>query len=117
YGAGTPRWSAGGVSRGTPCGPSGSPSMVLADVPPWFLRTFAVAFGLIWGSFINVVIYRVPLRMSVIRPPSHCPGCGRPVAAYDNIPVISYIGLAGRARCCNVRLSPRYPLVELIGGA
>jgi leader peptidase (prepilin peptidase) / N-methyltransferase len=91
--------------------------MVLADVPPWFLRTFAVAFGLIWGSFINVVIYRVPLGMSVIRPPSHCPGCGRPVAAYDNIPIISYIGLAGRARCCNVRLSPRYPLVELIGGA
>jgi leader peptidase (prepilin peptidase) / N-methyltransferase len=91
--------------------------MVLADVPTWFVRGVAIAFGLVWGSFVNVVIYRVPLGMSVVRPPSHCPGCGRPIAAYDNIPVISYIGLAGRARCCNVRLSPRYPLVELIGGA
>jgi leader peptidase (prepilin peptidase) / N-methyltransferase len=91
--------------------------MVLADVPTWFLRGVAIAFGLIWGSFLNVVIYRVPREMSVVRPPSHCPGCGKPIAAYDNIPVLSYLLLAGRARCCNVRLSPRYPLVELIGGA
>jgi leader peptidase (prepilin peptidase)/N-methyltransferase len=91
--------------------------MVLAEVPPWFLRGVAIAFGLIWGSFLNVVIYRVPLGMSVVRPPSHCPGCGKPVAAYDNIPVLSYLILRGRARCCRAPLSPRYPLVELIGGA
>jgi leader peptidase (prepilin peptidase)/N-methyltransferase len=91
--------------------------LLLADVPPWFLRGVAVAFGLIWGSFLNVVIYRVPLEMSVVRPPSHCPGCGKPIAAYDNIPVLSYVILRGRARCCGTRMSPRYPLVELIGGA
>ena len=91
--------------------------MVLADFPTWFLRGVAIAFGLIWGSFLNVVIYRVPLGMSVARPASHCPGCGKPIAPYDNIPVVSYLLLRGRARCCGVRMSARYPLVELIGGA
>jgi leader peptidase (prepilin peptidase)/N-methyltransferase len=91
--------------------------MVLADFPTWFLRGVAIAFGLIWGSFLNVVIYRVPLGMSVVRPASHCPGCGKPIAPYDNIPVLSYLVLRGRARCCGVRMSARYPLVELIGGA
>ena len=91
--------------------------MVLADFPTWFLRGVAIAFGLIWGSFLNVVIYRVPLGMSVVRPPSHCPGCGKPIAPYDNIPVLSYVFLRGRARCCGVPMSARYPLVELIGGA
>jgi leader peptidase (prepilin peptidase)/N-methyltransferase len=59
----------------------------------------------------------VPKEMSVVRPASHCPGCGKPVAGYDNIPVFSYLILRGRARCCGVRMSPRYPIVELIGGA
>jgi leader peptidase (prepilin peptidase)/N-methyltransferase len=72
---------------------------------------------LLWGSFLNVVIYRVPREMSVVRPASHCPGCGKPIAGYDNVPVFSYLLLRGRARCCGVRMSPRYPLVELIGGA
>ncbi|MCL2723675.1 MAG: prepilin peptidase [Polyangiaceae bacterium] len=90
---------------------------LLALVPGWLLRSAIVAFGLIWGSFLNVVIYRVPRGMSVVRPPSHCPGCGSPIAAYDNIPVLSYVILRGRARCCGVKMSPRYPLVELIGGA
>jgi leader peptidase (prepilin peptidase)/N-methyltransferase len=54
--------------------------------------------------------------MSVVRPASHCPGCGKPIAGYDNIPVFSYLLLRGRARCCGARMSPRYPLVELIGG-
>lgn len=86
-------------------------------VPGWFLPASAVAFGLLWGSFLNVVIYRVPKEMSVVRPASHCPGCGKPIAGYDNIPVFSYVILRGRARCCGARMSPRYPLVELIGGA
>src|SRR3954470_7356402 len=85
--------------------------------PGWFLPVAAVAFGLLWGSFLNVVIYRVPREMSVVRPASHCPGCGKPIAGYDNIPVFSYLLLRGRARCCGARMSPRYPLVELIGGA
>lgn len=89
---------------------------VRAFLPAWFLWAAAAAFGLIWGSFLNVVIYRVPLEMSVVRPGSHCPGCGKPIAGYDNIPVLSYVILRGRARCCGAPMSPRYPLVELMGG-
>lgn len=85
-------------------------------IPLGLLRGVAFVFGLLWGSFLNVVIYRVPRELSVVRPASHCPGCGKPIAAYDNIPVMSYLILRGRARCCSVRMSPRYPLVELIGG-
>lgn len=90
--------------------------MTIDDLPPWLLRVFALFFGLVWGSFLNVVIYRVPLGMSVVRPPSHCPACNKPVRAYDNIPVLSYLILRGKARCCGAKLSPRYPLVEAMGG-
>jgi len=89
---------------------------VYAWFPLWVLRGFVLFFGLIWGSFLNVVIYRVPREMSVVRPASHCPGCGKPIAGYDNIPVVSYLLLRGRARCCGTKMSPRYPLVELLGG-
>ncbi|MCL2776793.1 MAG: prepilin peptidase [Polyangiaceae bacterium] len=90
---------------------------LLAFVPGWFLYTAVIAFGLIWGSFLNVVIYRVPRSMSIVRPASHCPSCGKPISGYDNIPVLSYVVLRGRARCCGAKISPRYPLIELIGGA
>lgn len=94
--------------------------MTLAEVyawfPVWILRGFVLFFGLIWGSFLNVVIYRVPRDMSVVRPASHCPGCGKPIAGYYNVPVFSYVMLRGRAACCGAKMSPRYPLVELIGG-
>jgi leader peptidase (prepilin peptidase)/N-methyltransferase len=89
---------------------------ILDDLPPTFLRVLAVLMGLLWGSFLNVVIYRVPREMSVVRPASHCPACGQPVRAYDNIPVLSFVLLGGKARCCKARLSVRYPLVEAIGG-
>ena len=91
------------------------PDLRLADFPPLLLRCFAVLFGLIWGSFLNVVIYRLPRGMSVVRPASHCPGCGAPIRAYDNIPVLSWLWLRGRARCCQARISARYVLVEAIG--
>lgn len=90
--------------------------MTLADFPLWFLRVFALCFGLLWGSFLNVVIYRVPRELSVVRPGSRCPACGTPIRAYDNIPILSYLLLRGRARCCGARMSPRYPLVEAAGG-
>ncbi len=90
--------------------------MILDDAPPIFLRVFAVLFGLIWGSFLNVVIYRVPREMSVVRPASHCPSCGKPVRPWDNVPVLGWLFLRGKARCCGAKLSPRYPLVEAIGG-
>ncbi|WP_437738938.1 prepilin peptidase [Sorangium sp. So ce1335] len=89
---------------------------MLADFPPWFLRAFAICFGLLWGSFLNVVIHRVPRELSVVRPGSRCPACGTPIRAYDNIPVLSYLLLRGRARCCGAPVSPRYPLVEAAGG-
>ena len=86
-------------------------------IPLWLMRAFVFAFGLLWGSFLNVVIYRVPRDMSVVRPASHCPGCGKPIAGYDNIPVFTWLILRGKSRCCGTKISVRYPLVELMGGA
>ncbi len=77
---------------------------------------FVSIIGLAIGSFLNVCIYRIPRDMSILYPPSHCPHCGRRIKFYDNIPVISYIILGGRCRYCKARISPRYPLVELLMG-
>jgi leader peptidase (prepilin peptidase) / N-methyltransferase len=71
-------------------------------------------FGLIIGSFLNVVIYRLPLEQSIAFPGSHCPACNAPVQPYDNIPVVSYMILGGKCRSCGVRISPIYPAVELL---
>jgi leader peptidase (prepilin peptidase)/N-methyltransferase len=90
--------------------------VLVDDLPPWFLRVLAVAFGLIWGSFLNVVIHRVPRGMSLVRPGSTCPACGKPIRAWHNIPLFGYLFLRGKASCCGARVSPRYPLVEAIGG-
>jgi leader peptidase (prepilin peptidase)/N-methyltransferase len=90
--------------------------MTLEDFPPWFLRAVVVVFGLLWGSFLNVVIHRVPRGESVVSPPSHCPACGQPIRAWMNVPLLSYVLLGGKAACCGVKVSPRYPLVEAIGG-
>jgi leader peptidase (prepilin peptidase)/N-methyltransferase len=93
---------------------AGLPS--LADFPPPFLIAVAVALGLLFGSFLNVVIHRLPRGESVVFPGSRCPACGTPIAARDNVPVLSFLLLRGRARCCGAKVSPRYPLVEAIGG-
>jgi leader peptidase (prepilin peptidase)/N-methyltransferase len=69
-------------------------------------------FGLLIGSFLNVVIARVPDGLSIVRPGSRCPACQTPIAARDNVPVLSWLLLRGRARCCAVRISVRYPLIE-----
>jgi leader peptidase (prepilin peptidase)/N-methyltransferase len=69
--------------------------------------------GLAIGSFLNVVIWRVPRGESVARPPSHCPSCETPISPKDNLPVLSWLLLRGRCRHCSSRISPRYPLVEL----
>jgi len=71
-------------------------------------------FGLAWGSFLNVVIYRVPRKISIIRPPSCCPHCQKRIKFYDNIPVLSFILLRGKCRFCRQKISFRYPLVELL---
>jgi leader peptidase (prepilin peptidase)/N-methyltransferase len=90
--------------------------VLVDDLPPWFLRVLAFAFGLIWGSFLNVVIHRVPRGLSLVRPGSTCPACGKPIRAWHNIPLFGYLFLRGKASCCGARVSPRYPLVEAIGG-
>ena len=73
-------------------------------------------FGLIIGSFLNVCILRIPLSESVVLPASHCPKCGTWIKPYDNIPVVSWLVLAGRCRKCKARISPMYPMVELATG-
>ena len=76
----------------------------------------AGVLGLIIGSFINVVAYRVPLGRSVVSPPSACPSCGRRIRPVDNIPIVSWLLLHGRCRECGARISPRYPIVEVVTG-
>jgi len=79
----------------------------------------AIAFlgGLMAGSFVTVVAHRVPRGESIVGPRSRCPGCGAQIAAHDNIPVLSWLLLRGRARCCGAAISARYPLTELALGA
>ena len=74
----------------------------------------AALLGAIWGSFFNVCIARIPLGQSVVRPGSHCMGCGTPVRAIDNVPILSYFLRRGRCRSCGARFSIRYALVELL---
>lgn len=69
-------------------------------------------FGLVVGSFLNVVIYRVPRNESIVSPPSHCPSCNSQIRSYDNVPVLSWLLLRGRCRNCRARVSPRYLVVE-----
>ena len=73
-----------------------------------------IFFGLAWGSFLNVVIYRLPLRMSLLKPPSSCPHCGEKIKFYDNIPLLSFLLLGGKCRYCKGKISLTYPLVELL---
>ena len=74
---------------------------------------FAAPFGLLIGSFLNVLAHRLPRGESLVAPGSHCPGCDTAIKPWDNIPVLSWIFLRGRCRHCAERISPRYPLVEL----
>jgi leader peptidase (prepilin peptidase) / N-methyltransferase len=74
----------------------------------------AAAIGAAIGSFLNVVIHRVPQRMSLVRPALRCASCDAGIAPYDDVPVISWLLLRGRCRRCGARISPRYPAVELL---
>lgn len=86
-------------------------------IPGWFWYLQATLFGLVIGSFLNVVIHRLPRGESIVRPASRCPGCGRPIRAPDNIPVLSWLLLRGRCRSCGMRISAVYPAVELLTAA
>lgn len=89
---------------------------MLADFPTWLLLLFAFLFGSTVGSFLNVVIARVPKGQSVVHPRSRCPRCEKPISGFDNIPILSWLILRGRCRRCGLPISPRYPLVELASG-
>jgi leader peptidase (prepilin peptidase)/N-methyltransferase len=77
----------------------------------------SAALGMIIGSFLNVVAWRVPRGESIVAPPSACPGCSHPIRARDNVPVLSWLLLRGRCRDCRVPISPHYPVIELLTGA
>ena len=80
------------------------------------LIALCFVLGLLFGSFANVAIHRIPDGESVVRPPSACPSCGDPIRPRDNVPVVSWLLLRGRCRDCGAPISARYPLVELAGG-
>jgi type IV pilus assembly protein PilM len=82
-----------------------------------YAAALAGAFGLIIGSFLNVVAYRLPRHESVVFPGSHCPSCDTPIKAYDNVPVLSWLWLRGRCRSCHTSISARYPIVEAVTAA
>lgn len=79
---------------------------------PFLLGVYAVLLGLIVGSYLNVLIHRLPLGMSTVRPRSRCPRCDAPIRARDNVPLVSFLVLGGRCRSCGARIGWRYPAVE-----
>jgi leader peptidase (prepilin peptidase)/N-methyltransferase len=85
--------------------------------PLWLLIVVCGVFGLAIGSFLNVVIYRVPRKESIVTPPSACPSCGTELAPRDNIPVLSWVLLRGKCRKCGAPISWQYPVVELLTAA
>ena len=90
--------------------------MLLADLPPetlqWLAAVWLFAIGSAVGSFLNVVVYRLPTGMSIVAPGSHCPVCKHLIRWYDNVPIVSWLVLRARCRDCAARISPRYPAVE-----
>src|SRR5207247_10884047 len=95
-----------------------SPLTVLPDlnvlIPPVVSYTFIGVLGALIGSFLNVVIHRLPREESIVFPNSRCPSCGAVIAFYDNVPLLSYVALGGRCRSCKTHISGRYPTVELL---
>jgi leader peptidase (prepilin peptidase)/N-methyltransferase len=86
----------------------------MTDLPPFLVPALTVVLGLCVGSFLNVVIYRLPRGQSLSSPPSRCTRCGRRLTWYDNIPIVSWLALRGRCRQCGERISPQYPIVEAV---
>src|SRR4029077_7345609 len=95
----------------------GTAAIMIEDVPPLFWLIAAGAFGAIVGSFLNVVIHRVPLGASIVWPSSACPHCKRELSWYENIPVASFVVLRARCRTCKGSISFRYPFVEALTSA
>ena len=88
--------------------------MEITVINPYLFYTFVFIFGLLFGSFLNVCIYRLPRGESIAFPPSHCTNCSTPIKYYQNIPVISYLFLGGKCSSCGEAISAIYPVVEII---
>ena len=88
---------------------------IVFGVPQWIVLGFMAVLGAMIGSFLNVVIHRLPREQSIVLPKSACPACGAAIHFYDNIPILSFLILRGRCRSCHVPISPRYPAVEALG--
>ena len=91
--------------------------MIDTAPPPALLIAFAAALGSVVGSFLNVCIYRLPIRKSIVWPASACTKCGHELSWYENIPIFSWIALRARCRSCGAPIASRYPIVEAITGA
>ena len=87
------------------------------ELPPTLVAVVFAAFGLVIGSFLNVCIYRLPLKQSIVWPASRCAKCQRELAWYENVPVAAWLALGGKCRTCKSRISAMYPVVELVTGA
>lgn len=91
--------------------------MPYLEIPPsllWLVLAWLFAVGGCIGSFMNVVIYRLPAGLSLLHPPSHCPACKTPIPPTDNVPIFGWLWLRGRCRNCRATISPRYPAVKLL---
>ena len=89
--------------------------LFINEAYPWFFAIFSFVFGAITGSFLNVCIYRIPEGRSVVFPGSTC-ACGQPIAWYNNVPILTWLFLRGRASCCGQSFSVRYPAIETLTG-
>jgi leader peptidase (prepilin peptidase)/N-methyltransferase len=98
------------------CFGKGDVVAVFMTVPDWIWFVFIFAFGCCIGSFLNVVVYRLPRDKSLIRPPSSCPACGKHIRFYDNIPLLSWLLLGRKCRYCKAAVSLRYFVIELLTG-
>jgi leader peptidase (prepilin peptidase) / N-methyltransferase len=85
-------------------------------LPAWIWIAWFFLLGAVFGSFFNVLIYRLPRGMNIAWPPSHCPACNHRIRWYDNVPILSWLLLRGRCRDCKARISARYPLIEALTG-
>src|SRR5688572_27811133 len=93
--------------------------MLAQSLPPWWTYyipalVFAFCFGACVGSFLNVVIYRLPAGISIISPPSRCPTCGARLTWRENLPILGWLLLRGRCKYCEARISPQYMIIELL---
>jgi prepilin signal peptidase PulO-like enzyme (type II secretory pathway) len=91
--------------------------MTLIDAPLWFRFLAGLLVGLALGSFTTMLAYRVPRRLSIVKPPSHCPSCSTPLTPRDLVPVLSWVMEKGKCRHCHKKIGIRYPLIELFTAA